>query len=129
MRVQTHRVFAEAAVSRTPRRLDVRDAPMRGTEHAQKRLRVHGSGAHFDVERLLQHTPARGPELRQLENEALECHDTLTAASPSTRAPTSDPSPDASRSARDATFRARAAPSATRARPSWPSGSTTGPRR
>ena len=69
---QSVRVLAEAAVSGTARRLHVRDVPMRGSEHAQKRLRMHGAGADLDVERLLQRAPARGPEIRQLQNEILK---------------------------------------------------------
>src|SRR5262249_17048759 len=67
-------ILAEAAVGRTPRRLHVGDAPMRRAKHAEKRLRVHRAGADFDVERLLQGTPARSPELRQLQNEILKSH-------------------------------------------------------
>ena len=99
---QPVRVLAEAAVGRPARRLDVRDVPVRRAEHAQKRLGMHRAGADLDVERLLQRAPARRPEFRQLENEILKGHRHVIAASLATRAPTSGPSPDASRSARDA---------------------------
>jgi hypothetical protein len=51
-------VLSEPAVRRAARRLHVRDVPMRRSEDAQERLRVHRPGAHFDVERLLQQTAA-----------------------------------------------------------------------
>ncbi len=66
------RVLAEPAVSGTPRRLHVGHVPRRRTEDAQERFGVHRSGAHLDVERLLEQTPARGPELRELEDELLQ---------------------------------------------------------
>ena len=69
---QAVRVLAEAAVGRTPRRLHVRDVPVPGPEHAEKRLRMHRAGADLDVERLLQRAPARCPEFGQLENEVLK---------------------------------------------------------
>jgi hypothetical protein len=50
---QAVRVLAEAAIGRPPGRLDVRDAPVSGSEHPQKRLRVHRPCAHLDVERLM----------------------------------------------------------------------------
>src|SRR3990170_860447 len=67
-------VLAEPAVGRTPRRLHVGDVPVRGTDHAEEGLRMHRAGAHLDVERLLQRAPARGPELRQLQDQALKSH-------------------------------------------------------
>ena len=69
---QAVRVLAEAAVGRPARRLHVGDVPVRGPEHAQERLGVHRAGADLDVERLLQQAAARGPELRELEDEAVE---------------------------------------------------------
>ena len=68
------RVLTKAGVRRPTRRLDVRDVPVRGAEHPQERLRMHRAGADLDVERLLQRTAARGPELGQLEDQALERH-------------------------------------------------------
>ena len=85
-------------------------------EHAQKRLGMHRAGAHLDVERLLQEAAARGPELRQLEDELLQRdhsrHDRSRAAtacriSRSTRADF-NPSPDAGSAAAGARSRARA---------------------
>ena len=70
---QAVRVLAEAAVGRPPRRLHVGHVPGLGPEHAQERLRVHRAGSHLDVERLLEQAPARGPELRELEDELLQC--------------------------------------------------------
>ena len=49
-----------------------------GPEHAEERLGVHRAGADLDVERLLQHTPARRPELRELEDEVLKRHPSST---------------------------------------------------
>src|SRR5678815_2724792 len=71
---QAIRILAEPPVGRPPRWLHVRDVPVCGAEHPQKRLRVHRAGADLDIERLLQRTPARGPELRQFENQALKGH-------------------------------------------------------
>ena len=102
---QTVRVLAEAAVSRTPRRLDVRDVPVRRSEHAQKRLRVHRAGADLDVERLLQRTPPRRPELGQLEDQALERHRAIAidiSAQHSRALADFNPFPGASPAARDA---------------------------
>src|SRR5712692_2775606 len=67
-------ILTEAAVRRTPRRLHVRDVPVPGPEHAQKRFRMHRAGADLDVERLLQRAAARGPELGEPEDQALERH-------------------------------------------------------
>ena len=50
---QTVRIFAESSVGRTARRLHVRDAPVSRPKHPQERFRMHRSGAHLDVERLL----------------------------------------------------------------------------
>src|SRR5206468_3362238 len=72
---EARRVFAEAAVRRTARRLDVRDVPVRRPEDPEKRLRVHGARADLDVERLLQRAAARSPKLGQLQNQSLERHD------------------------------------------------------
>jgi len=44
---------------------------MVGPQHAQEGLGVHGSGAHLDIERLLEETAAGGPELGQLEDQLL----------------------------------------------------------
>src|SRR4029453_16210081 len=58
-------------------------------EHPQKRLRMHGARAHFDVERLLEQAALRDPVFRELEDEVLECdHSTYRAwrISRSTRA-------------------------------------------
>src|SRR5581483_9585328 len=71
---QPVRIFAEAAVGGPPRRLHVRDVPVRRPEHPQERLRVHRAGADLDVERLLQRAAARGPEFRQLQNQVLKRH-------------------------------------------------------
>jgi hypothetical protein len=60
------RVFPEAAVRRTSGGLHVGDIPMRRPEHAEKGLGVHGPGTHLEVERLLQGTTPRCPELGQL---------------------------------------------------------------
>src|SRR6516162_6276669 len=69
---ETVRILSETAVGRTPRWLDVRDVPVGRTEDAKKRLRVHRACTDLDVERLLQRTPARRPEFRQLENQVLK---------------------------------------------------------
>jgi hypothetical protein len=61
---EARRVFAEAAVRRTARRLNVRDVPVHRPEDAEKRLRVHRARADLNVERLLQRAAARGPEFR-----------------------------------------------------------------
>ena len=87
------RVLTEAAVGGTAGRLHVRHVPVRRTQHAKKGLRMHGAGADLDVERLLQRAPARRPELRQLENQALKSRHApvrtrLIAAFLSARAPT-----------------------------------------
>src|SRR5205823_7704579 len=66
------RVLAEAAVGGTTRRLDVRDVPVRGPEHAQEGLGVHRACADLDVERLLERAPARGPEFGEFENQILK---------------------------------------------------------
>src|SRR6516162_1391549 len=68
------RVLAEAPVGRPAGRLDVGDIPVRRTQHAEKRLRVHRARADLDVKRLLQRAAARRPEFGQLQDEALECH-------------------------------------------------------
>ena len=71
---QAVRVLAKASVRGTPRRLHVGHAPVRRSEDAEKGLGMHRARADFDVERLLKHTPARRPELRQFENQSLESH-------------------------------------------------------
>ena len=68
------RILAEAAVGGPPRRLYIGDVPMRGSEHPQKRFRVHRAGANLYVERLLKRAPARGPEFGKLENQVLKRH-------------------------------------------------------
>ena len=94
---QTVGVFAEAPIGRSPRRLDVCDAPVGRSKHAQKRFRVHRACPHFDVERLLQKTAAGGPEFGQLENELLQGQHASEmpnepGASRAGRGPTSAPS-------------------------------------
>src|SRR5688572_469567 len=83
---QTVGVFAEAAVGRTPRRLHVRDVPVRRAQHAQERLGVHGARAHFDIERLLNDAASGAPEFLQLENEILKRHSRSGPISLNTRA-------------------------------------------
>ena len=73
-------VLAEPAVIGPPRRLHVRDVPVRGAEHAEQRLRIRGAGADFEVERLLQEAPVRRPELRQPENEVLKSQSSVSVA-------------------------------------------------
>ena len=65
-------VLTEAAVGGPTRRLDVRDVPWFRPQHAQERLGMHRPGAHLDVEWLVQQAAARGPELRELEDELLQ---------------------------------------------------------
>ncbi len=72
------RVLTEAAVGRATGRLDVGDVPVGRAEDPQERLRMHRSGAHLDVERLVQETAARGPELRELEDELLQRDHSMT---------------------------------------------------
>jgi len=68
---QAVRVLAETPVGRPPRRLHVGDAPVLGPEHPQERLRMHGPGAHLDVEGLLKEAAAGRPEFRELEDQLL----------------------------------------------------------
>ena len=76
---QAVRVLAEPAVVGPPRRLDVGDVPVARAEHAQERLGVRRAGADLEVERLLDEAAARGPELRELEDEVLERHASIAA--------------------------------------------------
>ena len=46
---------------------------MRGAQDAQKRLGMHRTGAHFDVQRLLKQATPGDPEFRELEDELLQC--------------------------------------------------------
>ncbi len=69
---QAIRVLAKPSVVGPPRRLNVGDAPMRRTEHAQQRLGMRGAGADFEVQGLLNQAAIGGPELLQLEDEVLE---------------------------------------------------------
>src|SRR2546425_13182763 len=77
---QPVRVLAETPVGRTPGGLHVGNVPMCRPEHPQKRLRMHRAGADLGVERLLQRAPPRSPELGQLQNEALEGHESAIVA-------------------------------------------------
>src|SRR5215203_2364048 len=71
---QTIRILAEPAIIRTPRGLNVGDAPRPRTEHTEQRLRMRCAGTDLEVEWLLQETAVRRPVGRQLENEVLEGH-------------------------------------------------------
>src|SRR3954454_17590748 len=71
---QAVRVLTEAAVVGPTRRLHVGDAPRFGAEHAEERLGVGGAGTDLQIERLLEQTPVRGPEGRELENQILKRH-------------------------------------------------------
>ena len=65
-------ILAVAAVGRTARRLHVADAIWLRTQHAEKGLRRHGSGANFDVIRLLQNAAMFGPEALQSQDQFLK---------------------------------------------------------
>lgn len=72
-------ILAIAAIGRTARGLHVSNTVGLGSENTKKGLRRHGSGADFNVERLLQNASLRGPEVLQLEDEFLKskwlgCH-------------------------------------------------------
>ena len=69
---QPVRVLTEAAVGGPTRRLDVRDIPGFLPKHPQERLGMHRPRAHLDVEWLVQQAAARGPELREPEDELLQ---------------------------------------------------------
>ena len=65
---------SEAPIVRAARRLDIRDIPRRGAEHAQQRFRMRGARADLEVERLLDEAALRCPEVLQLEYQVLKCH-------------------------------------------------------
>ena len=65
-------ILAIASVRRTPRGLHISDLIRIRPEHTQKRLGSHRSRAHFDVIRLLNHSPTLGVKLLQLEDEFLK---------------------------------------------------------
>src|SRR5918996_3026659 len=68
------RILSESPVVGPPRRLHVADAPRLRTKHTEQRFGMGGPGPDFQVERLLQQAPVRGPERREFENEVLEGH-------------------------------------------------------
>jgi hypothetical protein len=84
---QAVRVFPEATICRPPRRLNICHVPMTRTEDAQEGLGVHRAGADFDVERLLDEAPLRGPVFRELEDQVLQCHSIAFRKPPSNLRP------------------------------------------
>src|SRR5262249_15912487 len=101
-----------------PRRLDICNVPVARAEHPQEGFRMHRARADLRVERLLDDTPARGPELRQLQNQRLKRH---RRRSRSTRVDLSSFSRWDEMSARCACWIAGSAPGLT-ARPAIPAG-------
>src|SRR5579864_1027570 len=71
--IKTVGIVAVTPVSRAARRLHVSDLVRLGPEHSQKSFRSHGSRAHFNVIRLLQHASALCPEFLQAEDKFLVC--------------------------------------------------------
>ena len=65
-------ILAITSVGGTARGLHVGDTVRLGSEDAEKSFRRHGSGADFDIERLLQDAALAGPEILQLEDEFLK---------------------------------------------------------
>jgi hypothetical protein len=65
-------VLAEAAVGGAPARLNVGDAPGRGSKRPKDGRRVQGAGADLEVIGLRNDTPLVAPELVQPQDEILE---------------------------------------------------------
>ena len=78
--VEAIRVLAVAAVGRPARRLHVGDVPVRRPEHAQEGLGRHRAGADFQIERLLDEASLPAPVLRQLEDEILKGHESVSSS-------------------------------------------------
>src|SRR5579864_372200 len=69
---QPVRIRTVTAVSRTPRRLHVSDAPGSRTQHPQKGFRTHRSGADFEVVAERQDAALLSPKLVQAQDHLLE---------------------------------------------------------